>query len=174
MFPSLLFPVHLLSDTIQGVTATVTGVQYQQSWLCIICTIKSLQRRHVCISRLERPQNWGENSCEVRFVILVLAPPKMKSTKTATEVGRTFATMFSDISFRKKLLETKTEEEFKEALVHQRHLLTVANQRPSGMKDGQKSQGNKPLKVRLGQHLCHAPAVQIHQSKGIWGEEVNT
>ncbi|NXA11003.1 S4A11 protein, partial [Sapayoa aenigma] len=128
--------VHLLSDTIQGVTATVTGVQYQQSWLCIICTIKSLQRRHVCISRLERPQNWGENSCEVRFVILVLAPPKMKSTKTATEVGRTFATMFSDITFRQKLLETKTEEEFKEALVHQRHLLTVVNQRPSGMSDG--------------------------------------
>ncbi|NXD95551.1 S4A11 protein, partial [Chaetorhynchus papuensis] len=128
--------VHLLSDTIQGVTATVTGVQYQQSWLCIICTIKSLQRRHVCISRLERPQNWGENSCEVRFVILVLAPPKMKSTKTATEVGRTFATMFSDITFRQKLLETKTEEEFKEALVHQRHLLTVANQRPSGKSDG--------------------------------------
>ncbi|NXS88149.1 S4A11 protein, partial [Erpornis zantholeuca] len=131
--------VHLLSDTIQGVTATVTGVQYQQSWLCIICTIKSLQRRHVCISRLERPQNWGENSCEVRFVILVLAPPKMKSTKTATEVGRTFATMFSDITFRQKLLETKTEEEFKEALVHQRHLLTVANQRPSGKSDGHKS-----------------------------------
>ncbi|XP_068045140.1 solute carrier family 4 member 11 isoform X2 [Anomalospiza imberbis] len=139
--------VHLLSDTIQGVTATVTGVQYQQSWLCIICTIKSLQRRHVCISRLERPQNWGENSCEVRFVILVLAPPKMKSTKTATEVGRTFATMFSDITFRQKLLETKTEEEFKEALVHQRHLLTVANQRPSGMKDGHKSHGNKQLKL---------------------------
>ncbi|NXI16350.1 S4A11 protein, partial [Irena cyanogastra] len=130
--------VHLLSDTIQGVTATVTGVQYQQSWLCIICTIKSLQRRHVCISRLERPQNWGENSCEVRFVILVLAPPKMKSTKTATEVGRTFATMFSDITFRQKLLETKTEEEFKEALVHQRHLLTVANQRHTGKKDGHK------------------------------------
>ncbi|XP_071413179.1 solute carrier family 4 member 11 isoform X4 [Pithys albifrons albifrons] len=138
---------HLLSDTIQGVTATVTGVQYQQSWLCIICTIKSLQRRHVCISRLERPQNWGENSCEVRFVILVLAPPKMKSTKTATEVGRTFATMFSDITFRQKLLETKTEEEFKEALVHQRHLLTVVNQRPSGMSDGHKSQGHKPLKL---------------------------
>ncbi|NWX36723.1 S4A11 protein, partial [Notiomystis cincta] len=139
--------VHLLSDTIQGVTATVTGVQYQQSWLCIICTIKSLQRRHVCISRLERPQNWGENSCEVRFVILVLAPPKMKSTKTATEVGRTFATMFSDITFRQKLLETKTEEEFKEALVHQRHLLTVANQRPSGMSDGHKPHGSKALKL---------------------------
>ncbi|XP_065453352.1 solute carrier family 4 member 11 isoform X3 [Chrysemys picta bellii] len=139
--------VHLLSDTIQGVTATVTGVQYQQSWLCIICTIKSLQRRHVCISRLERPQNWGENSCEVRFVILVLAPPKMKSTKTATEVGRTFATMFSDITFRQKLLETKTEEEFKEALVHQRHLLTVVNQRPSAVNEGHKTHSHKPLKL---------------------------
>ncbi|XP_054846349.1 solute carrier family 4 member 11 [Eublepharis macularius] len=139
--------VHLLSDTIQGVTATVTGVQYQQSWLCIICTIKSLQRRHVCISRLERPQNWGENSCEVRFVILVLAPPKMKSTKTATEVGRTFATMFSDITFRQKLLETKTEEEFKEALVHQRHLLTVVNQRPSAVTDGHRVHNHKPLKL---------------------------
>ncbi|XP_053561779.1 solute carrier family 4 member 11-like [Bombina bombina] len=139
--------VHLLSDTIQGVTATATGVQYQQSWLCIICTIKSLQRRHVCISRLERPQNWGENSCEVRFVILVLAPPKMKSTKTASEVGRTFATMFSDIAFRQKLLETKTEEEFKEALVHQRHLLTVVN-RHSSVNDSHKVNSHKPLKLQ--------------------------
>ncbi|XP_004634378.2 sodium bicarbonate transporter-like protein 11 isoform X1 [Octodon degus] len=124
--------VHLLSDTIQGVTATVRGVQYQQSWLCIICTMKALQKRHVCISRLVRPQNWGENSCEVRFVILVLAPPKMKSTKTATEVARTFATMFSDITFRQKLLRTRTEEEFKEALMHQRQLLTMTIPRANG------------------------------------------
>ncbi|ERE69795.1 sodium bicarbonate transporter-like protein 11 [Cricetulus griseus] len=124
--------VHLLSDTIQGVTATVRGVQYQQSWLCIICTLKALQKRHVCISRLVRPQNWGENSCEVRFVILVLAPPKMKSTKTAMEVARTFATMFSDITFRQKLLKTRTEEEFKEALVHQRQLLTMMLPRAKG------------------------------------------
>ncbi|XP_047602705.1 solute carrier family 4 member 11 isoform X1 [Lutra lutra] len=122
---------HLLSDTIQGVTATVTGVQYQQSWICIICTSKALLRRHVCISRLVRPQNWGENSCEVRFVILVLAPPKMKSTKTATEVGRTFATMFLDITFRQELLKTRTEEEFKEALVRQRQLLTMVSQCPA-------------------------------------------
>ncbi|XP_033617104.1 sodium bicarbonate transporter-like protein 11 isoform X1 [Fukomys damarensis] len=76
--------------------------------------------------------NWGENSCEVRFVILVLAPPKMKSTKTAMEVARTFATMFSDITFRQKLLKTRTEEEFKEALVHQRQLLTMTIPRANG------------------------------------------
>ncbi len=43
-----------------------------------------------------------------------------KSTKTAMELGRTFASMFSDISFRQKLLESKTQEEFKEALLIQR------------------------------------------------------
>lgn len=28
--------VHLLTETIQGVTATSTGIRYQQSWLCIL------------------------------------------------------------------------------------------------------------------------------------------
>lgn len=36
LLPPTLSLVHLLSDTIQGVTATATGVQYQQSWLCIM------------------------------------------------------------------------------------------------------------------------------------------
>lgn len=47
------------------------------SSFCSSCNVKHLQRRHVCISRLERPQNWGENCCEVRYVILILAPLKM-------------------------------------------------------------------------------------------------
>uniref|UniRef100_A0A8C5I683 Bicarbonate transporter-like transmembrane domain-containing protein n=1 Tax=Gouania willdenowi TaxID=441366 RepID=A0A8C5I683_GOUWI len=141
--------VHLLSETIQGVTATATGIQYQQSWLCIICNVKHLQRRHVCISRLERPQNWGENCCEVRYVILILAPLKMKSTKTAMELGRTFATLFSDISFRQKLLETKTQEEFKEALVFQRHQLTATNQQPTILgKEETDPRSHKPLKCK--------------------------
>uniref|UniRef100_A0A674D1Y3 Solute carrier family 4 member 11 n=1 Tax=Salmo trutta TaxID=8032 RepID=A0A674D1Y3_SALTR len=146
--------VHLVSETIQGVTATATGVQYQQSWLCILCNVKSLQRRHVCISRLEWPQNWGENCCEVRYVILILAPLKMKSTKTAMELGRTFGTLFSDISFRQKLLETKTQEEFKEALVFQRHQLTAANQQPAAVEEEEEEEeetdphSHKPLKCK--------------------------
>lgn len=48
------------------------------------------------------------------------------------EVARTFATMFSDITFRQKLLKTRTEEEFKEALVHQRQLLTMMMPRAAG------------------------------------------
>uniref|UniRef100_A0A3Q3VS18 Bicarbonate transporter-like transmembrane domain-containing protein n=1 Tax=Mola mola TaxID=94237 RepID=A0A3Q3VS18_MOLML len=122
--------VHLLSETIQGVTATPTGVRYQQSWLCILSNVRSLQRRHVCIARLERPQNWGVNCCEARYVILILAPPRTKSTKTAIELGRTFATMFSDISFRQKLLEAKTQEEFKQELVFHRQQLSLVSEKP--------------------------------------------
>ncbi|CAL8356029.1 unnamed protein product [Merluccius merluccius] len=119
--------VHLLSETIQGVTATPTGIHYQQSWLCILTNVKSLQRRHVCITRLERPQNWGVNCCEARYVVLILAPPRTKSTKTAIELGRTFATLLSDISFRQKLLETKTTEEFKQELVRHRQQLSAGS-----------------------------------------------
>lgn len=45
------------------------------------------------------------------------------------ELGRTFATMFSDIDFRQRLLETKTPEEFKQELVFQRHQLSVASEK---------------------------------------------
>ncbi|RXN11156.1 sodium bicarbonate transporter 11 isoform X4 [Labeo rohita] len=142
--------VHLLSETLQCVTATATGIQYQQSWLCILCNVKNLQRRHVCISRLDRPQNWGENCAEVRYVILILAPSKMKSTKTAMELGRTFASMFSDISFRQKLLESKTQEEFKEALLIQRYHLTAAKRKTTAV-EGEETDphSQKPLKGAL-------------------------
>uniref|UniRef100_A0A8C1ICX8 Solute carrier family 4 member 11 n=1 Tax=Cyprinus carpio TaxID=7962 RepID=A0A8C1ICX8_CYPCA len=56
-------------------TVTATGVHYQQSWLCVLCNVKSLQRACVCVSHLERLQNWGVNRCEVCYVILILAPP---------------------------------------------------------------------------------------------------
>uniref|UniRef100_A0A8C1G2Z8 Solute carrier family 4 member 11 n=1 Tax=Cyprinus carpio TaxID=7962 RepID=A0A8C1G2Z8_CYPCA len=134
-------------NTIQGVTATATGVRYQQSWLCVLCNVKSLQRRCVCVSRLERPQNWGVNCCEVRYVILILAPPRTKSTKTAIELGRTFATLFSDISFRQKLLETKTQEDFKQELVIQRQRLSTAIQK-SSLEEETDPHSNKPLKVK--------------------------
>ncbi|XP_046731619.1 sodium bicarbonate transporter-like protein 11 isoform X2 [Silurus meridionalis] len=146
--------VHLLSETLQCVTATATGIQYQQSWLCILCNVKNLQRRHVCISRLDRPQNWGENCAEVRYVILILAPLKMKSTKTAMELGRTFASMFSDISFRQKLLESKTPEEFKEALVIQRFHLTAAKCKTTTVEEEETDpHSHKPLKSAVSAHL---------------------
>ncbi|KAM6923393.1 solute carrier family 4 member 11-like [Xenentodon cancila] len=138
--------VHLLSETIQGVTSTSTGTRYQQSWLCILSNMRNLQRRHACIARLERPQNWGVNCCEVRYVILILAPLRTKSTKTAIELGRTFATMFSNISFRQRLLETKSQEDFKQELVFQCHQLSVVHENPA-VEDSDPRRG-KPLQCR--------------------------
>ncbi|KAF3838664.1 hypothetical protein F7725_010432 [Dissostichus mawsoni] len=137
------------SETLQGVMNTSTGIRYQQSWLCILSNVRSLQRRHVCITRLDRPQNWGANCREARYVILILAPPRTKSTKSAVELGRTFATMFSDISFRQKLLEAKTEEEFKEELVHHREHLSVGSEKPivTEVEDSDPRRG-KPLEFK--------------------------
>ncbi len=71
-----------------------------------------------------------------------------KSTKTAMELGRTFASMFSDISFRQKLLESKTQEEFKEALLIQRYHLTAAKCKTTAV-EGEETDphSQKPLKV---------------------------
>lgn len=38
--------------------------------------------------------------------------------------------MFSDISFRQKLLEAKTQEEFKQELVYQRQQLSIISEKP--------------------------------------------
>lgn len=51
------------------------------TWLIVFhinfsSTVRSLQRRHVCIARLDRAQNWGQNCCEARYVILILTPPR--------------------------------------------------------------------------------------------------
>uniref|UniRef100_A0A4W4G0Q4 Bicarbonate transporter-like transmembrane domain-containing protein n=1 Tax=Electrophorus electricus TaxID=8005 RepID=A0A4W4G0Q4_ELEEL len=120
--------VHLLTETIQGVTATATGVRYQQSWLC---KAKNLQQRCICIARLQRPQNWGMSCCDVRFVILMLVPAQTRSAETDTELGRAFATLFSGISLRQKLSEAKTQEEFKQELVLQGQRLSSAVPRSS-------------------------------------------
>uniref|UniRef100_A0A8C8A406 Solute carrier family 4 member 11 n=1 Tax=Oryzias sinensis TaxID=183150 RepID=A0A8C8A406_9TELE len=142
--------IHLLSETIHGVTATTTGIHYQQSWLCVLSTVKNLQRRQVCIARLDKPQNWGVNCAEARYVILILAPPRTKSTKTAIELGRTFATMFSDISFREKLLDPRTQDEFKQELVSQRRQLSEVHANPvvEEVEESDPRRG-KPLEVGI-------------------------
>lgn len=84
---------------------------------------------HVCGTIHPRVAHVGQGALRSTVTAgVILLPRPQKSTKTATEVGRTFATMFLDIAFRQKLLKTRTEEEFKEALVHQRQLLTMMSQ----------------------------------------------
>lgn len=69
--------VNLLARTIQGTYISEGGgFDYDQSWLCTMCALPSLQKRHVAIARLKHPANMGRNSHEVRFFIMVLTPSK--------------------------------------------------------------------------------------------------
>lgn len=81
-------------------------------------------------------------------MIVFHAIPFQKSTKTAIEYGRTFATMFSDIFFRQKLLEAKNQEEFKQELVYQRQQLSIVSDKPveEEVEDSDPRKG-KPLEV---------------------------
>ncbi|KAJ8040324.1 Sodium bicarbonate transporter-like protein 11 [Holothuria leucospilota] len=127
--------VHVLAKTIQGTsTSEGGGFDYDQSWVCALCSLPSLQRRYVGIARLRTPANLGRTSQEVRFVILVLAPLREKGTKNALETARTFATLLADIDCRQMLLEVKTEEEFKRTLTEHAKELAIQQSHPSRLR----------------------------------------
>ncbi|XP_052688843.1 solute carrier family 4 member 11-like isoform X2 [Crassostrea angulata] len=128
--------VHTLSKTIQGtMTSEVSGFDFDQNWICVMCDIPTVTKRHVVIARLHSPANLGSNSHEVQFVILVMAPVREKSTKSSLETARTFATLFLDIDFRHQLLLAESEYEFKQ-LLHTRTKLLIEEQ---GLPENRKS-----------------------------------
>lgn len=92
-----------------------------------------------------------EHFCQITHTCLfnLLTIPFQKSTKTAIELGRTFATMFSDISFRQKLLETKTQEEFKQELVHHLQQLSKVNEK-LGAEEGEQSDPRRGTSLTVG------------------------
>ncbi|GIY34036.1 sodium bicarbonate transporter-like protein 11 [Caerostris extrusa] len=106
--------------TIQGTYVSEGGgFDYDQSWLCAMCNLASLQKRHVAIARLKHPANMGRTLHE-------------KGTKNALETGRTFATIFADMDFRQRLLEVHTEAEFKNVLLkHAQDLAAEQSNPPS-------------------------------------------
>jgi len=109
----------LLANTMQGIYKSRSDgrLAYDHSWVVACCSLSSLHKRQVAIARFAHPVNFGRQSQEVRFLIIVLAPSKEKLTKSAWEVGRTFATMFTDIDFRRRLLRAKCQEEIKAELL---------------------------------------------------------
>ncbi len=111
----------IFSDCIQ---ATVGGEEahgdkyrWEQTWMCGAITVPTLHRPRVGIARLKHPTNLGDNAEEIQFVVLVLCPLEIKQTKSALEIGRTFATLFSDVGLRHELLAAGDAEEFKKIIV---------------------------------------------------------
>ncbi|XP_074593858.1 solute carrier family 4 member 11-like isoform X2 [Brevipalpus obovatus] len=148
--------VNLLARTIQGTYISEGGgFDYDQSWLCAMCSMPSLHKRHVAIARLKHPANMGRNSHEVRFFILVLTPSKEKGTKNALETGRTFATIFADMDFRQRLLEVQCETEFKSLLL--KHAQDLASEQSNPIRNLGNHQSDLEFdepKCRVAQGLC--------------------
>ena len=58
-------------------------------------------------------------------MILILCPSEVKMTKTALETGRTFSTLFADMSLRHDLLEASSVGEFKAHIQRVAHELAA-------------------------------------------------
>jgi len=124
--------VPLLARTIQATCTNDNGTfDYDQSWICALCNLPGLTQRHVGIVRLKHPANMGHTCQEVRLFALILCPSKEKATKNALETGRTFATLLADVDLRQRLLEARTEDDFKSVLLKHSQELAEEHSLPS-------------------------------------------
>nr|CDJ89226.1 Bicarbonate transporter domain containing protein [Haemonchus contortus] len=111
---------HILSRTVQSIctTGSIGGsFDYDQTWICALCMLNTVQHRHVAIARLSHPTNLGRTMQDLRFIIIVIAPSRAKGTKTALETTRTFATLFADMEIRQRLVMAQSVEAFRSTLL---------------------------------------------------------
>ncbi|PAA94733.1 hypothetical protein BOX15_Mlig030243g1 [Macrostomum lignano] len=103
-----------LAKTIKSISVIDSeGLITDNSWLCTMCSLSGVNKRHVAIARLSSPVNLGRSSEGVHFILLVVTPTKEKGTKSDIEIGRTFATILADADFRQRLMLAESEDEFK-------------------------------------------------------------
>ncbi|KRX77683.1 Sodium bicarbonate transporter-like protein 11, partial [Trichinella sp. T6] len=110
---------HILTRTVQSIcTTNIAGsFDFDQTWICAICMLPTVQHRHVAITRLIHPTNLGRTMQDLRFIIIVIAPSRAKGTKTALETARTFATLFADLDIRQRLVMAQGEEQFRQTML---------------------------------------------------------
>ncbi|VDL91285.1 unnamed protein product [Schistocephalus solidus] len=96
-----------------------------QSWICALCSLKEVHKRYVAMARLACPVNLGRSSEGTQIILLVISPLREKKTKCDTELGRTFATILSDIEFRRQLIYAADENEVKSLLWARAHELQI-------------------------------------------------
>ncbi|KAK4474654.1 hypothetical protein MN116_001787, partial [Schistosoma mekongi] len=103
-----------LAKTIKGVSLTDDAcLTTDQSWVCAMCSLRSIHKRYLALARLNNPVNFGRSSEGTYLIVLIITPTKEKGTKSEIEVGRTFGTILSDPVFRQELLFATNENEVK-------------------------------------------------------------
>ncbi|XP_012943311.1 sodium bicarbonate transporter-like protein 11 [Aplysia californica] len=108
----------VVSHSIQGTVSSVDmgAVDYDQAWLCVMTELPSVAQKNVAFARLAHPVNLGPTCQEAQFVVLLLTPGKEKATKSVMELGRTFSSLFTDLTFRHKLLSATSKDGFRRML----------------------------------------------------------
>ncbi|EDO40611.1 predicted protein, partial [Nematostella vectensis] len=123
--------VHCLSHVIQGTEISEGGGwEETQNWLVAMADLPSIQQSHIAMSRLRHATNLGRTLQGTHLVVLILSPVKTKKTKNSLELGRTFATLLSDIDFRQSLLEAESKEEFVKVLAERKSDLSNNRNKP--------------------------------------------
>uniref|UniRef100_A0A914WXG6 Bicarbonate transporter-like transmembrane domain-containing protein n=1 Tax=Plectus sambesii TaxID=2011161 RepID=A0A914WXG6_9BILA len=112
-------PFNSLRQTLQSISSTGEGgmFTYDQTWVSTFCTLDGVEHRNIAIARLHSPINLGRTMEEIRFVIVVVGPPREKGTKTVLEAARTFGTLFADIDVKQRLLLARSVNDFKAILI---------------------------------------------------------
>lgn len=85
------------------------------------CNINQVSRRYMILATFPR-QTRG-----LKLLMLIVAPSNDKETKSDLETGRTFATMFREADFRRKLLDAKSEHMLKGLVVLRSRELSKSN-----------------------------------------------
>ncbi|CAH8628599.1 unnamed protein product [Schistosoma mattheei] len=118
---SLMMQISYEGYTYQRLAKTIKGVSLRdgdclstdQSWICAMCSLRSIHKRYLALARLNNPVNFGRSSEGTYLIVLIITPTKEKGTKSEIEVGRTFGTILSDPIFRQELLFATDEKEVK-------------------------------------------------------------
>ncbi|CDW59154.1 Sodium bicarbonate transporter-like protein 11 [Trichuris trichiura] len=150
---------HILTRTVQSIcTTSIAGTHdFDQTWICAICVLPTVQHRHVAIARLTHPTNLGRTMQDLRFIIIVIAPSRAKGTKTALETARTFATLFADLDIRQRLVMAPSVEYFRQTMLFAAKELAVEQ--------------NQSRDRKLSLHLSNAKQQLVYlfldESKGV-------
>eukprot|EP01135_Chromosphaera_perkinsii_P003551 Nk52_evm9s248 gene=Nk52_evmTU9s248 len=81
-------------------------------FVVVFCDSGMVNSSYVGVCRLMRSINLSETH-SVKYVILVVTPIKVKETKKAFEIGRSFATLFADNEFRFDMNNAGSEDAVK-------------------------------------------------------------
>ena len=85
--------------------------------------LTEINKRHITIIKLKHLVNLGNDSQEIRFVVIIFTPCKEKGTKSYIEIAKSFATLFTNEDFRQKLLSCHDESSFKQSIADRMQVL---------------------------------------------------